>query len=84
VLGNQLRPLNSTGAQNLYGVDLVQHYAEIYFPTVAQGLDLKVGRFYCPFGVEATEAVSTPLLSPSSVAVRAPCCPRPRHARTYR
>jgi hypothetical protein len=54
---------NSTGAQNLYGVDLVEHYGEVYFPTVARGLDVKVGRFYCPFGVESNEAISTPLLS---------------------
>jgi hypothetical protein len=57
--------LNSTGAQNLYGVDLVQHYAEVYVPTVARGLDVKVGRFFCPFGVEGTEAINTPLLSRS-------------------
>jgi hypothetical protein len=57
--------LNNTGAQNLYGLDLVQHYAEIYFPSVSRGLDVKVGRFFCPFGVEGTEAINTPLLSRS-------------------
>jgi hypothetical protein len=48
---------------NIYGVDPVQFYGEAYFPTVARGLDVKVGRFYTPYGVESLEAVSTPLIS---------------------
>lgn len=57
--------LNSTGAQNLYGVDLISHYVEGYFPSVMNGLDIKVGRIWTPFGVESLEAVSTPFLSRS-------------------
>jgi hypothetical protein len=56
---------NADGAQNLYGVDPIQFYGEAYFPTVASGLDVKVGRFYCPIGEESNEAVSTPLASRS-------------------
>jgi hypothetical protein len=56
---------NSTGAQNLYGVDPIQFYADAYFPTLFQGTELRVGRTYNPFGYESLEAVSTPLLSRS-------------------
>ncbi len=52
---------------NLYGIDPVQFYGEGYFPTVARGLDVKVGRFYTPYGVESLEAVSTPLVSHSYI-----------------
>src|SRR5262249_5906183 len=36
---------DSNGRPNLYGIDPVQFYAEAYFPTVARGMDVKVGRF---------------------------------------
>ena len=48
-----------------YGVDPVQFYAEAYLPQVGRGLDIKVGRFFCQFGVETTDAISTPLASRS-------------------
>ena len=35
----------NNGGPNIYGVDPIEFYAEAYFPTVAQGLDIKVGRF---------------------------------------
>ena len=54
-----------TPTQNLYGVDPVEFYGEVYIPNVQQGLDIKVGRFYAPFGEESIEAVSTPLVSRS-------------------
>lgn len=57
--------LNSTGAQNLYGVDPIAFYGEMYVPTLFQGADFKLGRIWTPFGVESLEAVSTPLLSRS-------------------
>ncbi len=57
--------LNSNGTQNLYGVDLISHYVEGYFPTVMNGLDIKLGRFFTPFGAESLEAISTPFLSRS-------------------
>jgi hypothetical protein len=57
--------LNSTGAQNLYGADPVQFYANAYFPTLFQGTEVRVGRHFCPFGTESNEAISTPLLSRS-------------------
>jgi hypothetical protein len=56
---------NSTGAQNLYGVDPIQEYVSMYLPTVFQGVELRLGRVYTPWGVESLEAVSTPLLSRS-------------------
>ena len=57
--------VNSDPTQNLYGVDPVEFYGEVYIPNVQQGLDVKVGRFYTPWGEESIEAVSTPLVSRS-------------------
>lgn len=57
--------VNSTGAQNLYGVDPIQHYVSMYVPTLFRGTEIRFGRVYTPWGVESLEAVSTPLLSRS-------------------
>ncbi len=57
--------VNSSGGQNLYGVDMVQQYLEFYVPTFLNGLDLKIGRFYTPWGAESIEAVNTPFISRS-------------------
>jgi hypothetical protein len=51
------------GQPNLYGIDPIQFYGEAYFPTVARGLDVKVGRFFAQYGVEANDAPSNALLS---------------------
>src|SRR5262249_7479346 len=51
------------GEPNTYAVDPVQFYGEAFFPPICGGLDIKVGRFYTPYGVESLEAVSTPLVS---------------------
>jgi hypothetical protein len=56
-------PGSEADIPNIYGVDPVQFYGEAYFPTIGRGLDVKVGRFYTPYGVESLEAVSTPLVS---------------------
>jgi hypothetical protein len=56
---------NSTGAQNLYGIDPIEFYGNVYFPTLFQGTEFRVGRTYNPWGYESLEAVSTPLLSHS-------------------
>jgi hypothetical protein len=56
---------NSTGAQNLYGVDPVEFYLNAYFPTIFRGMEIRVGRTYSPWGYESLEAISTPLLSRS-------------------
>lgn len=57
--------VNSTGAQNLYGVDLVQQFVNAYLPTLFEGTEFRLGRMYTPFGIESIEAVSTPLISHS-------------------
>src|SRR5207253_1699111 len=49
--------------QNYYGFDLPQFYGSMYFPSVLDGLEIRVGRMFCPLGFESNEAVSTPLLS---------------------
>ena len=53
------------GGPNPYGVDPVQVYGEAYFPTVASGVDVKVGKIFCQYGIEAIDAPSNELLSHS-------------------
>ena len=55
----------SDGRPNRYGYDPVQFYGEAYFPTVGQGLDVKVGRFFAQFGVQNIGTVDNPLESHS-------------------
>jgi hypothetical protein len=50
---------------NRYGVDPISFYVEGYVPTVFRGLDLRLGRWFTPFGVESLEAVSTPTVTRS-------------------
>ena len=51
------------GKPNRYGIDPIQFYAEAYFPTIGRGLDIKIGRIFCQYGVEANDAPSNVLLS---------------------
>src|SRR5262245_22366094 len=53
------------GEPATYGIDPVQFYLEAYFPEVGRGLDVKVGRFFCQYGVEAIDAISNALGSRS-------------------
>jgi hypothetical protein len=55
--------VGDNGQPELYGIDPIQFYAEAYFPTIAQGLDVKVGRIFCQYGVEANDAPSNALWS---------------------
>src|SRR6185295_17397180 len=50
---------------NYYGYDLPQFYGNMYLPNVMDGLEIRVGRMFCPLGFESNEAVSTPMLSRS-------------------
>lgn len=52
-----------SGQNGLYGIDPVEFYVEAYFPTIAQGFDVKVGRFFSLFGVELIPAPDNPLVS---------------------
>ena len=63
---------DSNGRPNLYGIDPVQFYGEAYFPTVARGMDVKVGRFFAQYGVESIEAPSNALLSHAYTALYDP------------
>jgi hypothetical protein len=51
------------GNPNLYGIDPIQFYGQAYFPTIGQGLQIKVGRIFCQYGIEANDAPSNALLS---------------------
>lgn len=55
----------NNGQPSLYGIDPFQFYGEAYFPTVAHGLDVKVGRFKALYGAEVTPAVNNLLFSHS-------------------
>jgi hypothetical protein len=58
--------LNSTGANNLYGIDAIQHYVSLYVPTLFRGVEFRLGRLYTPVtALESLEGVSNPLLSRS-------------------
>lgn len=62
LLNSQL--LNAGGNDNLYGVDLIQHYVSLYVPTLFQGVEFRLGRVYTPIcALESLEGVSNPLLS---------------------
>jgi hypothetical protein len=51
------------GEPNIYGIDPIQFYVEAFVPTVLQGMDVKFGRIFCQYGVEANDAISNALLS---------------------
>jgi len=51
------------GNPNLYGIDPVQFYGELYLPEVGKGLDVKLGRHYCQYGVESIDATQNALAS---------------------
>jgi Putative beta-barrel porin-2, OmpL-like. bbp2 len=51
------------GLPNIYGIDPIQFYGEAYFPAIANGLDVRVGRFFAIYGVQSIDAVSDALVS---------------------
>jgi hypothetical protein len=53
------------GQPQLYGIDPIQFYGEAYFPTVGRGLDVKLGRIFCQYGVETNDAPGNALCSHS-------------------
>lgn len=53
----------NNGGPHLYGIDPIQFYAEAYFPNVGKGLDVKFGRIFCQYGVEANDAPGNALFS---------------------
>jgi hypothetical protein len=61
LFNDQLTDANGQPAR--YGIDPIQFYGEAYFPTVARGLDVKLGRFFAQYGVESNDAVSNAIAS---------------------
>jgi hypothetical protein len=47
----------------IYGIDPIQFYFEAYFPEIGRGMDVKFGRVFCQYGVEANDAPSNALMS---------------------
>ncbi|HKA06748.1 MAG TPA: outer membrane beta-barrel protein, partial [Gemmataceae bacterium] len=57
--------LNSKGTQNFYGFDMPQAFVNYYDPNLAAGTEIRLGKFFCPFGYESIEGPTTPLKSRS-------------------
>jgi hypothetical protein len=70
VFDNQLTSRH--GLPNIYGIDPIQFYGEAYFPTIGRGTDLKVGRIFCQYGVEANDAISNALASHANTFIYDP------------
>src|SRR5438132_174178 len=70
VFDNQLTARH--GLPAIYGIDPIQFYGEAYFPTIARGLDIKVGRFFALYGVETNDAVSNTFASHASTFIYNP------------
>src|SRR5438034_28711 len=51
------------GQPRRYGIDPVQFYGELYLPQVGRGLDVKLGRHFCQFGVESIDPTQNALAS---------------------
>jgi hypothetical protein len=51
------------GQPNRYGVDPVQFYGVAYVPTIGDGLEVRIGRMFCQYGVESIAAVDNALAS---------------------
>ncbi|HVX11306.1 MAG TPA: outer membrane beta-barrel protein [Pirellulales bacterium] len=64
--------VGTRGGPNLYGIDPVRFYAEAYLPGIGPGVDIRVGRFYAPWGIEAVDAPSNTFLSHSYTFVYDP------------
>src|SRR5262249_53677871 len=61
------------GLPSIYGFDPIQFYGEAYFPTIARGLDIKVGRFFAVYGVETNDAARNAVASHAYTFIYAPC-----------
>jgi hypothetical protein len=53
------------GGPNLYGIDPVQFYGELYLPQVGRGLDVKLGRHFCQYGAENIDTTQNYFVSRS-------------------
>ncbi len=53
--------------QSAYPIDLFHAYAEVYFPTIGRGLDVKIGKNAVPYFVETEDKVNNPLFSHSYI-----------------
>ena len=51
------------GQPATYGIDPIQFYGEAYIPTIAAGLDVKIGRFFAQYGIETNDTISNALAS---------------------
>jgi hypothetical protein len=58
--------LTANGGQpNRYGFDIPQFYSEVRIPQALDGLTVRVGRFYAPYGIDSIASVDN-LLSTRS------------------
>lgn len=59
-------------SKQVYGIDPVQFYVDLWFPEVAQGTTLRIGRFTAHGGVESALAISNILFSHSYINIFTP------------
>jgi hypothetical protein len=62
----------NNGMPNTYGFDPIQFYGEVYLPNIAQGTDIKFGRWGMLHGVEMNEASMNLLASHSYTYIADP------------
>jgi hypothetical protein len=63
---------SNAGRPEVYGIDPVQFYGELYLPEAGRGLDLKLGRFFAQFGVESIDTTQNALYSHSHTFIYDP------------
>ncbi len=61
LFSGQLTDVN--GHAVTYPIDPIQFYGEAYFPTIGQGLDIKLGRFFALYGSESNAAIDNAIWS---------------------
>jgi hypothetical protein len=54
-------------AHSSYPIDIFHAYAEAYYPTIARGLDVKIGKNAVPYFAETEDKVYNPLFSHSYI-----------------
>jgi hypothetical protein len=56
----------------LYGIDPVEFYVDLWFPELGQGTDVRLGRFLCTGGVEAVLSLTNILSTHSYIMIPTP------------
>ena len=71
-------------SQYNYPIDIFHAYVEAFFPTIGQGLDVKIGKNAVPFFAETEDKVYNPLFSHTYIFYYGAPLPSPASRRTSR